>query len=173
MGGEGGTGTVAQGGLRVSRGKACGVWRSFRIARLSRGRTRATEGVRWSWRGWAAPSWVCVCEYGHCACSGQRGSVHLGLDRQWGRWGHIGTATCSVWFPAVSTRGARGILRGVSSRGGVDLGKSPGLRSSPGSRHPCHTRLACRSLTPMRKGATLACARTRVGQYREYAYYII
>ena len=42
-GGEGGTGTVAQGGLRVSRGKACGVWRSFRIARLSRGRTRATK----------------------------------------------------------------------------------------------------------------------------------
>ena len=62
-----------------------------------------------------------MCEYGHCACSGQRRSVHLELDRQWGRWGHIGTATCSVWFPAVSTRGARGILRCVSSDGDVCL----------------------------------------------------
>ena len=61
------------------------------------------------------------CEHGHCACSGQRRSVHLELDRQWGRWGHIGTATCSVWFPAVSTRGARGILRCVSSDGDVCL----------------------------------------------------
>ena len=73
---------------------------------------------------------VCVCEYGHCACSGQRGSVHLGLDRQWGRWGHIGTATCSVWFPAASTRGARGILCGISSRGGVPL--APGSLPLPG-----------------------------------------
>ena len=43
MGEERGTGTVAQRGLRVSRGKACGVWRAFRIARLNRGRTRATK----------------------------------------------------------------------------------------------------------------------------------
>eukprot|EP00964_Phaeocystis_antarctica_P004443 scaffold2402_cov74-Phaeocystis_antarctica.AAC.2 len=40
---RGGQGTVAQRGLRVSRGKACGVWRAFRIARLNRGRTRATR----------------------------------------------------------------------------------------------------------------------------------
>ena len=108
MGEEGGTGTVAQRGLRVSRGKACGVWRTFRIARLSRGRTRATKecggtgavGQRRDGRG---------SEYGHCACSRQRRSVHLELDRQWGRWGYVGTATCSAEFSEVSTRGASAI----------------------------------------------------------------
>ena len=49
------------------------------------------------------------CEYGHCACSRQRGSVHLELDRQWGRWGYVGTATCSAEFSEVSTRGASAI----------------------------------------------------------------
>ena len=28
----------------------------------------------------------------------QRRSVHLELDRQWGRWGYIGTAPCSAEF---------------------------------------------------------------------------
>ena len=68
MGEEGGAGTVAQGGLRVSRGKACGVWRTFRIARLSRGRTRATR----SECGGAGAvgqrrRCVCVCELGQSA----------------------------------------------------------------------------------------------------------
>ena len=39
----------------------------------------------------------------------QRRSVHLELDRQWGRWGYIGTATCSAEFSEVSTRGATAI----------------------------------------------------------------
>ena len=107
MGEERGTGTVAQRGLRVSRGKACGVWRAFRIAWLSRGRTRATKECGGTG---AVGQRRQGCEYGHCACSRQRGSVHLELDRQWRRWGRIGTATCSAWFSEGSTRGARGRL---------------------------------------------------------------
>ena len=63
----------------------------------------------WNWRDRAAPVRGGVCEYGHCACSRQRRSVHLELDRQWGRWGYIGTATCSAEFSEVSTRGASAI----------------------------------------------------------------
>eukprot|EP00964_Phaeocystis_antarctica_P142765 scaffold108106_cov90-Phaeocystis_antarctica.AAC.1 len=97
---ERGTGTVAQRGLRVSRGKACGVWRAFRIARLSRGRTRATKECGGTG---AVGQRHQGCEYGHCACPRQRGSVHLELDRQWGRWGR---AVLSF------QRGARGAREG-------------------------------------------------------------
>eukprot|EP00964_Phaeocystis_antarctica_P005041 scaffold2751_cov75-Phaeocystis_antarctica.AAC.1 len=133
MGEERGTGTVAQRGLRVSRGKACGVSRAFRIARLNRGRTRATKECGGTG---AVGQRRQGCEYGHCASSRQRGSVHLELDRQWGRWGRIGTATCSVRFQ----RGARGAREG-------DCGDGFSSRN--------HPRLAVRIVLYLRSPQTL------------------
>ena len=90
MGGEGGTGTVAQGGLRVSRGKACGVWRSFRIARLSRGRTRATKECGGTGAVGQRPQGGGVVNMGTVPVPGSAGAYTcMDLDRQWGRWGHM------------------------------------------------------------------------------------
>ena len=73
---------------------------------VSRGRTRATKECGGTG---AVGQRRQGCEYGHFACPRQRGSVHLELDRQWGRWGYIGTATCSAEFSEVRTRGASAI----------------------------------------------------------------